>query len=388
MLTRSLSKLWYQAWSLILVEMSPQEIGWLLRGRDHISLLSSRRTALIVSRVCLVAGIFAILTPLWIVIDIAAFPAKVWHGLALARLAATGAFVAILLSARRCRRLIDAYRSLAVLLAIPTAFFFFTDQHMAQFEMRGFQAAFATGYAFLPFVMMAGLSVFPLTLLETAAFAAPMLMMMTTAAVLRLPMLDWGSFAASFWLLLLITAVAAMAGISQLAFMIVLVREASRDGLTGCYARHSGEELLELQFTIADRSDAPLSLAFIDLDHFKQINDQHGHEAGDKALVGAVARIRDNLRTGDILVRWGGEEFVVIMPNASRQQACAALARLRTAGLGERPDGTPLTASIGLAERRDDGAIHWPQLVETADSRMYEAKQAGRNRLVGCAGAV
>jgi diguanylate cyclase (GGDEF)-like protein len=387
MMRKPLANLWYQAWSLVLAEMSPQEISWLLRARDHISLLEARRTTMIVSRVRLVAGLFAVLTPMWIIIDVLAFPPRVWIDLVIARVAATGAFLALLLAARRTYGMTDAYRALGMLLAIPTAFFIFSYQHMARFEMHGIQEAFATGYAFLPFVMLAGLSVFPLTLLESLGFAAPMLAMEIVAAAMRLPFLDWPPLAASFWLLLLIAAVAALAGVSQLALMIVLVREAIRDGLTGCFSRQSAEELLALQFTIAARANAPMALAFLDLDHFKSINDRYGHDAGDGVLINAVAEIRDNLRVGDMLARWGGEEFLIIMPNTTGRRACTALERLQAAGLGRRPDGTPLTASIGVAERQADAAQAWQRLVELADGRMYEAKNAGRNRLVGCRNA-
>jgi diguanylate cyclase (GGDEF)-like protein len=368
----------------MLVEMSEQEIRWLLCRRQHISLLESRRTAMIVSRVRLMAALFALLTPLWIVVDIAAFPREVWLPLAMARIAATVAFSLITLLASRMNSMVDAYRVLALLFAVPTAFFLFSYQHMAQFELHGIQQAFSTGYAFLPFVMLAGLSIFPLTLVENIAFISPLLFMQLVAGIMNLQVLDWPTFAASFWLMFLIAGVSVLAGLSQLAFIIVLVREAIRDNMTGCFSRQSGEELLELQFVLASRSGNPLTVAFIDLDHFKQINDRFGHDAGDTVLITTSATIQGQLRTGDMLVRWGGEEFILIMPNATTSMACVALQRIRSAGLGKRPDGTPVTASIGIAERISDAAPDWPQLVEKADTRMYEAKQGGRDRIVGC----
>lgn len=361
--------------------MSGQEIGWLLRPGEHLSLLSSRRTAIIVTRVRLVAGLFAVFTPLWIIADITAFPPEVWHGLVGARLVATAAFVAILVSARSTDGVENAYRSLAMLLAVPMLFFLFSYQHMSQFELHGFQAAFSSGYAFLPFVVVAGLSIFPLTLIECVCYATPMLGLQILAAALRWPVLDWPTVAASIWLMILITAVSALAGLSQLAFMIVLVREAIRDSMTGCFSRHSGEELLELQFTQAARSKAALAIAFLDLDHFKQINDKFGHDAGDAVLTHAAHAVRDQLRMGDMLIRWGGEEFLLIMPNTERDQALVALNRVRDAGLGKRPDGLPVTASIGLADMREN-ALTWRDLVETADSRMYRAKEKGRDCIV------
>ncbi|HEX8988598.1 MAG TPA: diguanylate cyclase [Rhodocyclaceae bacterium] len=365
--------------------MTAEEVGWLFCPQGHLSLLAKRRAAVILTRVRLVAGLFAVLTPLWIVIDMAVFPPEVWHGLAWARLAASVGFAAIVVGRwdRDARGAV--YRALGALLAVPSAFFLFSFAHISAFELTGLQKAVGAGYTFLPFVMLAGLSIFPLTLIECAAFALPMLAMPLIGAAMTGPELDLPSLGVTIWLLLLIVSVSALAGLSQLGFMIVFIREAIRDNMTGCFTRNSGEELLDLQFILASRINAPLALAFIDLDHFKQVNDSFGHEAGDQVLRNATTQLRRNLRAGDILARWGGEEFVLIMPNSTMQQASQGLLRVYERGLGLAPDGRPITASIGVAERVADGAKDWNELVEIADARMYEAKQAGRNRIVSAA---
>ncbi|MCX8017552.1 MAG: diguanylate cyclase [Rhodocyclaceae bacterium] len=374
--------IWHHAMTSVLAEMTEEELRWLVCSRWQVSLLEKRRTTVIVSRVRIVAALFALLTPLWIVVDIAAFAWEVWYPLVIARLAATLAFALIAIHAKRMNSMNDAYRILAMLFLVPTAFFLFSYQHMAQFQLHGIQQAFSTGYAFLPFVMLAGLSIFPLTLVENLAFISPLFIMQAISGVLRLPVLDWPTFAASFWLMALIAGVAVLAGLSQLAFIIVMVRESIRDRMTGCFSRPSGEELLELQFNLVKRSGEPLTVAFIDLDRFKAVNDTFGHDAGDVVLATAARAIQNQLRQGDILVRWGGEEFLLILPNTTAEQARLALERVRQAGLGKRPDGSPITASIGIAERREEQSEYWPALVEIADRRMYRAKQAGRNRIV------
>lgn len=365
-------------------ELNRQELGWLLRPRGHITLLAMRRTAIIVTRVRLFAALFAVLTPLWIVIDVMAFPAEVWRNLVLARILATLAFGIVLFRCGRMDSMADAQKALASLMAVPAAFFLFTHAHMAQFDLYGLQHAFALGYAFLPFVMVAGLSIFPLTLLESLLFAVPTAAVQFAAAALLWPNVDWPLVAGVMWLLLLIAAVSTLSGLSQLAFMIVLVRDAIRDRMTGCFSRSSGEELLELQFILANRIKTPLSVAFLDIDRFKRVNDRFGHEAGDRVLADVAAHMRGHLRTGDMLIRWGGEEFVLVMPNVDTGQACRALARVRQGGFGQTPDGAPVTVSVGVAERLADAAESWKDLVERADARMYEAKQAGRDRIVGC----
>jgi len=366
----------------------PQDmLDELILPRRHVALLARRRAEMIISRVRMIAGLFAILTPLWIVIDLLVFSWPATILLVIGRTATTIAFAMLALSFRKTIRMREAYKALAIMFSIPTLFFIYSHPLLSHFDMAGPAAAIAAGYAFLPFVMVAGLSVFPLTAVEAALFAMPVLSAEALVALLQLDMLNWSSHLGAFWLLFLIATVAALAGMSQLSFMMSLVRQATHDGLTRCFSRTSGEELLDIQFHIASRSGAHLSVVFIDLDHFKKINDTYGHNAGDRVLRQVADTLRANLRSGDILMRWGGEEFVIVLPDAGGATAAAAVARLQDIGLGTRPEGGPLTASIGIAERIADQAKDWHALVEIADQRMYEAKLAGKNRCVGCAGS-
>ncbi|OIQ89732.1 putative diguanylate cyclase AdrA [mine drainage metagenome] len=237
-------------------------------------------------------------------------------------------------------------------------------------------------YAFLPFIILAGLGIFPLTVLESMAFALPVLIAELAAGILGFTMLSLGQTIGSVWLSLMLAVVATLCGMSQLEFIIQLVRQAIRDGLTGSFTRASGEELLGLQFITTARSGTPLSIAFVDLDNFKQINDAYGHEVGDQALICASSSLRTAIRSGDMLVRWGGEEFVVILPGATREEARQIMDRLLAGGLGQRPDGSRLTASVGVAERMQDQTDSSRQLVGLADQRMYQAKMQGKNRMV------
>jgi len=364
-------------------ELIPSELGLLASPHQHLTLLTRRRATMIVNRVRLFAVLFAILTPLWSLVDLLVFPFPLWLNLALMRVMAGAAFASLVLNYRPNGELLDAYRAMALLFAIPTIFFIASYSLLGHYQLIGISAAIGAGYAFLPFVLLAGLSVFPLTLLENLVIASPILITQFVAGVMRWESMDWPSFAGAFWLLVLLTGVSTLAGMSQLAFMIALVRQAIRDPLTGMFSRSSGEEVLELQFTIACRSNTALSIAFIDLDHFKSINDQFGHDAGDKVLIDMTNVISNSLRSGDTLARWGGEEFLLIMPNTDIPQAQAALLRMCSSGFGSRPDNTLLTASIGLAERNTDQIADWRALVDLADQRMYLAKQGGRNRVVG-----
>ena len=156
---------------------------------------------------------------------------------------------------------------------------------------------------------------------------------------------------------------------------------ATRDGLTGLLTRRVGEELLDHQFAYAKRQDLPLAVLFIDLDRFKSINDQFGHKAGDDVLSNVGRVFTQIFRRQDVVIRWGGEELVIGLPGTDAAGAEIIARRLAALGLGQRPDGLPVTASIGIAERKSDGIDRLRALTELADRRMYQAKQAGRNRV-------
>lgn len=370
--------------SVIFTGMSLAEIVDILIPNRQSAFVLRRRALLILSRVRLVAFTFAILTPLWIPVDLFIFETALGMYLAALRVLASIAFVLLGLSYRGADSIVVARWGLVWLLSIPTVFFLISHPLLAQFAITDpAQQVIAAGYAFLPFVMVAGLSVFPITALEGALLSAPLLLAYLLTGILGYQLLPFASHLGAQWLLLLLAVVSTLAGMSQLHFMSQLVDQSSHDGLTRAYNRRVGEEIVAQQFLTSLRTEGPLALAFVDLDNFKSINDHYGHEEGDNTLRNASTALRRVLRRGDVLVRWGGEEFLALMPNTDEEGARIALARLRDVGLGLRPDGNPVTASIGVAERLADQAGQWSELVEKADQRMYMAKQTGKNKVIG-----
>jgi len=297
------------------------------------------------------------------------------------RLFASAAFAGLALGCRGgAKGLRRAESCLALLFAIPALLYLASSQLLAGVPHVGLAPAAVSLYAFVPFVLAAGIAAFPLTAVESAALATIALLAEGWALAFAMlptePLVPLGAF----WLLTLIATVGGYASTSQLRLLEELVRQASRDPLTGCYRRESGAEFLEMQYLIAARHNAPLAVLFADLDWFKRVNDNFGHEEGDRVLASAAAALRRMVRESDVVLRWGGEEFVVVLPHTSKPEAVALLDRLRMPGLGTLPDGRPLTLSVGIAERLADGARSAAELVELADHRMYRAKQAGRNR--------
>ncbi|HYH49910.1 MAG TPA: diguanylate cyclase [Acidimicrobiia bacterium] len=155
------------------------------------------------------------------------------------------------------------------------------------------------------------------------------------------------------------------------------------DPVTGLYNRRHLEEHLRLALSAARRHSQPLSVLLADIDHFKSINDRFGHETGDRVLRSVADRFRASLRAEDVVARWGGEEFVVVLPLTSASGAMIAAERLRIA-IAESPvpaDGTaiPVTISLGCTTATDADP---DELLRRCDDALYEAKAAGRNSVV------
>ena len=163
-------------------------------------------------------------------------------------------------------------------------------------------------------------------------------------------------------------------------------RNALTDALTGLYNRRFFNQILQREMSVSRRHDQTFSLLMIDVDNFKYYNDHFGHPAGDKALQGIAQTLMNTARTHDYLVRYGGEEFAVILPKASRRAGSVAAERHRRAvektyflHQSEMPGGN-LTISVGVANVPED-AFHTSDLLNRADLALYEAKRAGRNTI-------
>lgn len=153
------------------------------------------------------------------------------------------------------------------------------------------------------------------------------------------------------------------------------------DRLTGVFNRHHLDVVLAEQFEVAWRHQRPLAILLFDLDHFKQVNDRHGHQLGDDVLRRFSALVFGMIRRSDIFGRWGGEEFMLICPETRVSQAAVLAEKIRVQLESmEFPVELVQTVSVGVADMQ--GINSAEQLVATADSRLYQAKRLGRNRVV------
>jgi diguanylate cyclase (GGDEF)-like protein len=170
---------------------------------------------------------------------------------------------------------------------------------------------------------------------------------------------------------------------SQLRFM----KLARRDGLTGIFNRQHFVSSAEQQLQYCKKSARQACLVLIDLDHFKVVNDTHGHAVGDRVLKRAVAACQEHLRSTDIFGRLGGEEFGIVLPECTLDQALSRAEQIRvaiaTAASGEDAPGIPISASFGVATVARSG-YELRKLLIDADDGLYRAKREGRNRISVC----
>jgi diguanylate cyclase len=170
---------------------------------------------------------------------------------------------------------------------------------------------------------------------------------------------------------------------SMMRDMNETLKEAStRDALTGIGNRRLLMERLKAETARADRLDRPLTLAIADVDRFKEVNDAHGHDTGDKVLIEIARVIASGVRDYDLCGRWGGEEFLIIMPELAAPEGAVVVERVRTAVAGLRvPAGdtrVALSASFGIAQRRSGESVS--DTINRADEALFAAKRGGRNR--------
>ncbi len=159
-----------------------------------------------------------------------------------------------------------------------------------------------------------------------------------------------------------------------------LTKRATTDSLTQAYNRSEYDEIVQREMHRCKRYNTLLSLLVLDIDHFKKINDAHGHLAGDNVLKEVVNIIRENIRGSDYLTRWGGEEFIVLLPETGVEKAEALADRIKDSIENHQFNGLgKVTVSLGVTQYREDDSGE--ELMKRADEAMYRAKAGGRNRV-------
>ncbi len=162
--------------------------------------------------------------------------------------------------------------------------------------------------------------------------------------------------------------------------------QATHDFVTGLWNRASIYEALEKEFARSQRQGVPFGIALADIDYFKRVNDGYGHQAGDVVLRDVAERLQTSVRPYDLVGRYGGEEFLIVLPGCRLPEAFAVAERARDqmlrAPFGIGDESLMITVSIGVTTSEDDETVDLDSLIQRADSALYEAKRAGRNCVV------
>jgi diguanylate cyclase (GGDEF)-like protein len=200
-----------------------------------------------------------------------------------------------------------------------------------------------------------------------------------------LSMRYWGEIMAMSSPMILVAYITTMLS-ADIRFAVDKIKQVSdTDELTGLYNMRAFSAMLQRSFKQAVRYGHALSVVMIDSDNLKQVNDAHGHDAGNRLLQHLVRCIREQLRGSDVMARFGGDEFILLLPETNNKGALEMSERIRKAvelsRFSVREGDTNVTASLGVASYPEDGG-NLDVILEKADKAMYRAKQKGRNRVV------
>ena len=225
-----------------------------------------------------------------------------------------------------------------------------------------------------------------LTAIEVAAIVGCFMFFAYEPALKTLlSMRYWGEIMAMSSPMILVAYITTMLS-ADIRFAVDKIKQVSdTDELTGLYNMRAFSTMLQRSFKQAVRYGHPLSVVMIDSDNLKQVNDAHGHDAGNRLLQHLVRCIREQLRGSDVMARFGGDEFILLLPETNNKGALEMSERIRKAvelsRFNVRDGDTNVTASLGVASYPEDGG-NLDVILEKADKAMYRAKQKGRNRVV------
>lgn len=347
----------------------------LLHTRDF----KDSRAGYIASRLRFMAFFFAVAVPLYIPVDYFTLKAEHFMPIVIARCILSLAHIAIGLSTLLNLTLRQVNTLVAMEILAASLFYVVTMGIL----LGGSNGVPPIGYSFMPFLIIAMLGVFPLTLASSL-----LIMMLVVGSYAGLQIWLGALFSRetldALYLFLLFMGIILWLQSGQLLMLLKLYRESTRDPLTGLINRRVLMKFLEGEIDQNLKSGRHFSVLMLDLDRFKRINDDYGHLTGDMVLMATARMLEHELRLGDIVARFGGEEFVVVLPGVTEDMAAAVAERICKACTGVRvlaTDGREVTftCSIGVTEYISGEAIEIT--LGRVDDALYDAKNLGRNRV-------
>jgi diguanylate cyclase (GGDEF)-like protein len=355
----------------------------LISGRDHPIYVKRYRALLNSERIRFFSLLFVLFTSLWLLIDYLLLAKQIFIAFATIKGAVIGLLLLLIWPERKTATLYLTPVLLGLFLSIFPAIFIASSYQLVIRPEVDSDRLLIQLYAVLPYLSVAGLGLFPLTVLETLAYALPL----ATIAVA-----GWGYFIdfsldqmlPSIGLLSIMIALAAVSAAMQLQDMITLANRPIYDPLTATLSRQSGIANLAREFHSAVLQDQPFAVVLIELEDLDDYGKNFDIQTYDRIILEAADILGEDLRSGDTLVRWSGNGFLLMLSNTDCLGVKVTIDRLRKIGMGTLADGQPITAAIGAAERVLDQVNDWHSLLEMAEQRLQQAKRLGKDRSIYC----
>lgn len=361
---------------MLLQRVNPTDI---LSVRDHSADFINSRAEYISVRARILSIVFAFLAIVWIPIDYYTMDTLVFSEFVVLRLIFAGVLIMLALWGSHCYNLYVARARIAGFIIIPGLFFLVSHLLLPE---NSEESVILIGYSFMPLLVMALLAIFPLTFFEGVSFITlSMLLFVITK------MVDQSLFTVDalgdLWLLFLLGGIALWVEVTQLYMLMNLYREATRDMLTGLVNRRILSTKLENEIRKSESSGNDLYIMLFDLDLFKRINDTYGHKMGDFVLQYFAQILKSHCNDDIVAGRYGGEEFLAIVPNFTREEALKLAESIRVscheAEIYNQKTNEKIkfTTSVGVTRRmaNEDAG----QLFSRVDEELYRAKSSGRD---------
>ncbi len=350
-------------------------------NRWHSRDFNGSRAEYIYMRLRLLSWVFALLAIAWVPVDVLFTPNEVLGKILGLRFAYSGFFLMLGIWATHPQSLFYTRLRVAFFVLIPCVFY--VSSRLIFSEHADLQGVLI-GYSFLPYLTVTLLAVFPLVLLEGLIYTL-LVALSFVGTEYYLGNLQDISTLGNIWLLTLLAVISMWAQLSQLQMLLRLYREASRDALTGLVNRGVINKWLKPEIRRARENNQALSAMLIDLDFFKRVNDTYGHLAGDQVLKDFAALLKSQLLGFNLIGRYGGEEFLVILPRLNAVETVELAERIRQrchANTTHSISGETIkyTVSIGVSQLRKDDTMS--ALIDRADKGLYRSKEEGRDRVV------
>jgi diguanylate cyclase (GGDEF)-like protein len=352
----------------------------IISTRHHSDDFVETRARYIAVRLRYMAIFYAIAVPLWIPVDYMLLRPEHFSAMVVPKLLLTAFLLPLGLLTLR-NRASNQIHTIFALVFIAADMFYFASMWILG---HGSAEPMLAGYSLMPFMLISMLGVFPLTLAWGVAMSA-IIIFFYLALEVSLGQLMTIETANMLWVLFILAGVSLWVQSSQLLMLLKLYRESTRDPLTGMINRRVLMRRLTTEIAHRKEDGSSFCILMFDLDRFKRVNDNYGHLIGDEVLKTTADILQKSLREHDIVARFGGEEFVAVLPGSRSREAVAVAERIRascydthvTAPNGDR---IQLSTSVGVTEYEADEAIE--ATLNRADESLYEAKELGRNRVV------